>query len=75
MTPDSYNGNWSVVKLPNGKELHRELLRAGLAWWYRKYSEDGSLGELETAARLKRKGLWADIAPMAPWDYRRGVWK
>lgn len=71
---DSFNGTWSVVRTPDGENLAEELLKAGLAWWYHKHSDDEALGKLETRARLKRKGLWADIAPMAPWDFRRGVW-
>ena len=72
---DSYNGTWSVVLTPDGQDLNRELLKTGLAWWYHKYSDDHSLGELETKARLKHRGLWDQIAPMPPWDFRRGIWK
>lgn len=54
-----------------GKSLNRAILAAGLAWWYRQYSKDESLGALEAAARAKRLGLWKDPAPLAPWDYRK----
>ena len=69
---DSYNGTWAVILTPDGNNLNRELLKAGLAWWYHKYSDDDSLGELETMARLKHRGLWDQMAPTAPWDFRRG---
>ncbi|MDF1527452.1 MAG: thermonuclease family protein, partial [bacterium] len=72
---DSYNGTWAMVYTPGGNSLDRELLEEGLAWWYHKYSNDLSLGDLETRARLKRRGLWGQMAPTAPWDFRRGgVW-
>ena len=71
---DNYNGTWAVVYTSDGKSLNQELLKVGLAWWYHKYSDDQSLGELETKARLKHRGLWNQIAPIAPWDFRRGVW-
>ena len=71
---DSYNGTWAKVSMPDGRSLNMELLKVGLAWWYHKYSDDQSLGELETKARLKHRGLWNQIAPIAPWDFRRGVW-
>ncbi|MFH1723537.1 MAG: thermonuclease family protein [Elusimicrobiota bacterium] len=51
--------------------LNREAIRAGYAWWYRHYSDDESLGELEKEAREARRGLWAQDNPEAPWAYRR----
>ena len=35
-------------------------IRVSLAWWYRKYSKDASLGQLENEARSTRSGLWVD---------------
>lgn len=58
------------VLLPDGRSLNQELVRAGYAWWFRKYSRDGRLGRLEGEARADRRGLWADRAPEAPWDFR-----
>ena len=45
------------IALPDGKDLSAELVRAGLAWWYRKYAPDdkelAALGvaQAETATR------------------------
>jgi len=58
------------VVLPDGRSLNQELVRAGYAWWFRKYSRDGRLARLEGEARAGRRGLWADQAPEAPWDFR-----
>jgi micrococcal nuclease len=58
------------VVLPDGRSLNQELVRAGYAWWFRKYSRDGRLGRLEGEARAGRRGLWVDQAPEAPWDFR-----
>jgi endonuclease YncB( thermonuclease family) len=58
------------VVLPDGRSLNQELVRAGYAWWFRKYSRDGRLARLEEEARADRRGLWADQAPEAPWDFR-----
>jgi micrococcal nuclease len=58
------------VVLPDGRSLNQELVRAGYAWWFRKYSRDGRLGRLEGEARAGRRGLWVDQAPGAPWDFR-----
>lgn len=59
------------VMLPDGRSLNRELVRAGFAWWFRKYSSDQELARLEAEARAERRGLWADADPVPPWEYRR----
>ena len=58
------------VVLPDGRSLNQELVRAGYAWWFRKYSRDVRLAHLEDEARQGRRGLWADQAPEPPWEYR-----
>lgn len=58
------------VLLPDGRSLNQELVRAGYAWWFRRYSRDPVLARLEQEAREGRRGLWADRAPEPPWDYR-----
>jgi endonuclease YncB( thermonuclease family) len=58
------------VLLPDGRSLNQELVRAGYAWWFRKYSRDVQLARLEEEARQGRRGLWADQAPEPPWEYR-----
>ncbi|WP_111682818.1 thermonuclease family protein [Winogradskyella tangerina] len=54
----------------NNKNLGEELLKAGLAWHYVKYSDDESLQNLEDKAREKKVGLWSDPNAIAPWDWR-----
>lgn len=68
---DRYGRTVGEVFLPDGKSLNRELVRNGYAWWYRRYSKDESLGELEAQARTARRGLWSDPAAVAPWDWRK----
>ena len=56
----------------DGKSLSRELLRAGLGWWNKKYERwDLDLERLETAARAARIGIWQDSDPVPPWVHRR----
>jgi endonuclease YncB( thermonuclease family) len=56
----------------DGQSLGRELLRAGLAWWNKKYApHDLDLARLEATARRARKGIWAASKPVAPWLHRQ----
>lgn len=50
-------------------ELNREMVRAGLAWAYRKYSLD-YVAE-EGGARIRAAGIWAAESVPA-WEWRRG---
>ncbi len=50
---------------------NRELVKAGFAWWYRKYApDDEMLEQLEREARRIKRGLWADPHPVPPWEWR-----
>lgn len=54
-----------------GKCLNEELLKEGLAWHFKRYSDDEKLQELEDRARKKKKGLWAEQDPVPPWEWRK----
>ena len=57
--------------LPEGTTLTQELLLAGMGWWNRQDTpQDPRLGSLCAKAIVTKKGLWADPAPLAPWDFR-----
>ena len=55
----------------NHKYLSAEIIKAGLGWWYFKYSNDKSLGKLQNKAKSQKLGLWQDTSAIAPWDYRK----
>lgn len=67
---DRYERELGEIFLPDGQSLNRELLKSGMAWWYRQYSKDDSLGALEEAAKTAKIGLWADPHPIPPWEFR-----
>ena len=67
---DRYGRTVGVVLLPDGRSLNHELVKAGLAWMYRRYTNDQSLSDLEEEARVARRGLWADPNPVSPWKWR-----
>ena len=53
-----------------------EQVRRGMAWHYKQYARDQApddrvtYAEAEVAARAARAGLWRDVAPVAPWEWR-----
>jgi endonuclease YncB( thermonuclease family) len=68
---DRYGRLVGEVLLPDGRNLNRELLAAGYAWWYRRYSRDLRLAVLEWMARWRKRGLWQDPHPVPPWEWRK----
>lgn len=68
---DRYGRSIGEITLPDGRNLNQEILRAGYAWWYRKYSKDASLGALEEEARSAGRGLWQEKNPVPPWEWRK----
>lgn len=61
----------------SGDDAGLELLKAGLAWHYKRYAaeqppdERARYATAETTARDAGAGLWADPDPVPPWDWRR----
>ena len=69
---DRYGRTIGEVMLEDGRNLNQELVRSGMAWWYRKYAErDANLESLERHAREARAGLWVDADPTPPWNWRK----
>jgi micrococcal nuclease len=66
---DRYGRTVAVVYC-DGAEANRRQVALGLAWIYRKYNKDASLGPLEQAARLNGIGLWGDKQAVPPWEWR-----
>ena len=59
------------------KDINLEMVKAGLAWHYKKYaheqSEDDRLAYIvaENNAYKNKKGLWHDKEPTSPWEFRK----
>ena len=51
--------------------INKEMLKAGLAWHYKKYSKNTEYAQLEDIARKTKTGLWTDKNPVAPWSFRK----
>jgi endonuclease YncB( thermonuclease family) len=68
---DKYGRSIAKSYLPDGRELGQEMVRAGMAWHYKKYSDDAKLSQLEQEAKSAGIGLWSISNPEAPWERRK----
>lgn len=61
----------------DGVDANLAQIEAGMAWHYKAYAREQSPADrwrytkAEGRAREARQGLWADRAPVAPWDFRK----
>lgn len=70
---DRYGRTVGIVTVA-GRNLNEELVKNGFAWVYRQYCRRGECStwlKEELQARAARIGLWADPAPVPPWDWRK----
>ncbi len=55
----------------DNKDASLLMLEAGLAWHYKKYSDDKNYAEAEVQAQKAKLGLWKDPNPLPPWEFRQ----
>lgn len=59
------------------EEVNSKMVSAGWAWYYRQFRKtlpeemQDQLEEFETLAKEKKRGLWTDSQPTAPWEFRK----
>lgn len=72
---DRYQRQVCVV-LFNGRDINLEMVKAGLAWHYKKYQSEQTKNQqrqyrrAEKQASDNRAGLWSSDSSIPPWDYR-----
>ena len=72
---DKYQRNVCVV-FADGKDVGLELIRTGMAWWYRQYAreqlpiEQKEYESAELTAKAEGAGLWS-MSAIPPWDWRK----
>jgi micrococcal nuclease len=69
LTRDKHGRVSAEVLLHDGRNVGRELLKEGLAWW-RSTSNNVGLEVIEQLAKASGKGLWADSNPVPPWKWK-----
>ena len=67
---DRYQRYIANVYYDNNKNLSEELMKAGFAWHFIKYSTNPTLQEVQDKAKLNKIGLWQDPNAIAPWEWR-----
>lgn len=68
---DRYGRTIAQVYYDNNKYLSAEIIKHGLGWHYKKYSNSQHLAKLEIEAKTNKFGLWIDPNPIFPSDFRK----
>ena len=68
---DKYRRTIGTVVV-GGMDANARQVATGMAWHYSRFDKSPALAQAEQAARRARSGLWADPAPVAPWEWRAG---
>jgi endonuclease YncB( thermonuclease family) len=61
----------------DGMDVNLEQVKAGMAWHYKAYQKEQlpedrlAYARAEEAARLQRLGIWRELEPTPPWEFRR----
>ena len=70
---DRYGRIVGVIWL-DGKDINLEVIKAGLAWHYKRYQREQSAqdrvlyADAEQAAKVSKLNLWSDRKPIPPWE-------
>jgi micrococcal nuclease len=68
---DRYGRIVGIVTNPENINVNEALLKAGMAWHYKKYDSNPNWANFEKEARASKIGLWQDPNLMPPWDWRK----
>ena len=69
---DRYGRTVGVIYTADGDEINLEMVCDGHAWWYERYAKRATdYEQCQEDAQKKKRGLWVDEEPIAPWEWRR----
>lgn len=72
-TKDRYGRTVADVQC-RGQDAGQAQVSTGMAWYFVRYGKGYEhLQALEAEARAARRGLWADVKPAPPWEWRRAA--
>lgn len=52
-------------------DVNSEQVRQGMAWVFPQYNKDATLYPIEAEAKEQKRGLWRDLDPVPPWEWRK----
>jgi endonuclease YncB( thermonuclease family) len=67
---DQYGRVIGLISI-EGRSINQEQVRRGMAWEYSNHHSDKTYIALQNEARQAKRGLWAQTAPQAPWQWRK----
>lgn len=73
---DRYKRQIGIVRYL-GQDMNLAQIRDGMAWHYKQYAGEQSAqdratyADAEVKAQQMRIGLWSEINPLPPWDFRQ----
>jgi endonuclease YncB( thermonuclease family) len=65
--------------LVNGLDVNLVQVERGMAWFYRQYQREQTPNDrrlyeaAEDTAKAEKRGLWQDLSPVPPWEFRHKV--
>ena len=74
---DKYGRTVGKISASDGTDICLEQINRGMAWHYKQYKseqpieEQESYSQAEIQARKMKVGLWQDLEPVPPWEWRR----
>ena len=74
---DKYGRTVGKITSSDGVDVCLEQVNRGMAWHYKEYASEQSLEDrasysaAELTARSKKVGLWRDLSPIPPWEWRK----
>lgn len=69
----TYDRQVCIIK-KDGLDINLEMVKLGYAWAYRQYLKRPHASayiDSENEARRSKSGLWQDINPTPPWEFRK----
>ena len=68
---DAFGRQLAEVVLEDGTNVNLTMVRAGMAYYFRRYARSATLERAENDARRERRGVWSTDGLVPPWEYRK----
>lgn len=69
--PDRSGRLIAEIITEQGVNINKELVKNGLAWHYKAYSDNIDYAQLEIEAKKGEIAIWSEANPIEPWRWRK----